>query len=164
MPQAYLKAINIFKFKKDFAINLLYLTSIAVKDYEVTNLLCNRGYGGDQFEYVKYFTTKTEDEKLTWNIIKDTPGLKILHVVSKLKEIFCAIPLLQNNKIKDDLKNDLLESSSYLNQELKIMNIISSTNKIMTENTIQNIESISELILEEIINPVMGYKKNSILG
>ena len=94
-------------------------------------------------------------------MVKDQPSLKVLHIVSKLKEIFCAIPLLQNNEIKDDLKKDLLESSSYLNQELDIMKIIAKTNELMTEETVQNIDNISDLILEEIINLIMGCKKNN---
>jgi hypothetical protein len=61
----------------------------------------------------------------------------------ELKEIFYATPLLQNNEIKVDLKNDLLESSSYLRKDLEIMKIILETNQIMTEETVQNMGSIS---------------------
>ncbi len=40
---------------KNFLGDIVYLISIAIKDYEVTDLLCKYDYIKEQYEYVKYF-------------------------------------------------------------------------------------------------------------
>jgi len=62
---AFLELADSFGFSREYAANLLYLVSIAVKDYEVSRLLTERGYIEDQLTYARHLLTVSEGERLS---------------------------------------------------------------------------------------------------
>ena len=69
--------------------DLIYLLSIAVKDFEATRLLYSKGYKEDQFIYAKHFLKPSEEDILVWNMTFGNHLAKIIFLVSLLKNIFC---------------------------------------------------------------------------
>lgn len=105
------------KLSKDYLINLVYLVSIAVKDFEVTKLLCNKGYTKEQIKYAKYLL-KTSNEDLTaWEFAKSNTYAIALYLAGKLKDFICLIALnstLDNESIKKIIGKEL----SYLPKQI----------------------------------------------
>ena len=65
--------------------DILYLVSVAVKDYEVTHLLYLNRFVEDQVEYCRYFLEQSEEDYETWNLIKDNKFVEFLFYFQFLK-------------------------------------------------------------------------------
>jgi hypothetical protein len=133
---------------KKFFGDITYLISIAIKDYEVTNLLCKYGYIEDQYEYVKYFLKHSIEEKETWEIVKNNFSLTLLFIASLIKIIACAAPLLFtsfNKKISEDLGSYI----SYL--PIKIQNIILKIVLKKFQKQYENLQQEINIVCEELI-------------
>jgi hypothetical protein len=113
-PPALLKIVDRFNLSFEYTTNLLYLISIAVKDYEVTRLLHEQGYVKDQIAYAKHLLTISEDDTLSWEISRGKPPAEALCLISCLKAAGCAAPLLVDKKFGEEVKQYLIESLSYL--------------------------------------------------
>jgi hypothetical protein len=113
-PPTLLKLVNRFNLSWEYATNVLYLISIAVKDYEVSRLFYERGYVEDQVAYAKYLLTVSESDVLSWEMSQGRPLLEILCLISFLKTAGCSMPLLLNKAFRKEMKRRLVESLSYL--------------------------------------------------
>ena len=113
-PPALLKIADRFNLPFEYAANLLYLISIAVKDYEVTRLLHERGYVEDQVAYAKHLLKVSKDDSLSWKISQGKPPAEALCLISCLKAAGCAAPLLVDKKFGEGVRQYLMESLSYL--------------------------------------------------
>lgn len=156
VPVALLDLVKRYKVSLVLANNLSYLISIAVKDYEVSRLLKDKGYVEDQLAYVKHLLTITESDKLSWEISKGKPSLKTLCLVSCLKTAGCAAPFLFDKKFTEEIKRLLEESLFYLPRDhsTRLLNIILEGFPSLGVDTLSNINRIAYLITESIIKPV----------
>lgn len=68
IPPALLDIAQRFKLHKQLVTDMLYLISIAVKDYEVSCLLRKHGYIRDQISFAKHVLVPVEGDKTTWEI------------------------------------------------------------------------------------------------
>ena len=157
LPQVLLDIINNFKMPKEYAINLLYLTSIAVKDYEVSRLLHERGYIEDQLAYTKYFLTVSESDKTSWEIARGKPAAEIMCLVSCLKTAACAIPFLFSKTFGDEMKRLLKENLCYLPiaYSTRLLNLILEGFPSLGADTLSNIDQMVFLIAKNIIKPLL---------
>lgn len=145
-PLPLLQAINEFSIPIEYSRIMLYLISIAVKDYEVTRLLYTRGYVDDQVEYVKFLLGGSEDEMLSWALSRGNPLLEALHLLSLLKVVGCAAPLLNDEKFGGEIRAGLVRYLSHLPEDLSkaLIDIAESSFTRLGSDTFQNISRISE--------------------
>ena len=68
LPPALLELVDRFGLPLEYATNLLYLISVAVKDYEVTRLLYKRGYVAGQIAYARHLLKPSESDVLSWEM------------------------------------------------------------------------------------------------
>jgi len=113
-PPTFLKLVDRFNLSWEYATNVLYLISIAVKDYEVSRLLYERGYVEDQVAYVKYLLTVSESDVFSWEMSQGRPLLETLCLISCLKTAGGSMPLLLDKAFCKEMKHRLVESLSYL--------------------------------------------------
>ena len=128
--------------------NITYLISIAIKDYEVTNLLCKYGYIEDQYEYIKYFLKPSIEEKQAWEFVKSNFSLTLLFITSLIKIIACATPLLFtsfNKKISEDLGSYI----SYL--PIKFQNLILKIVLKTFQKQYESLQQEIDVVCEELI-------------
>ena len=64
---------------------LVYLLSVAIKDEEVIRLLSQLGVGLYQMRLLEYLLVDTEEEKQTWEMIRDHAALRLLGMAVFLK-------------------------------------------------------------------------------
>lgn len=157
LPPALSDPVKRFSISSENATNLLYLISIAVKDYEVTRLLYERGYIEDQIAYAKHMLSVTEDDKLAWEMARGRPLAEILCLVSRLKPAGCVAPLLLDKTFGEELRALLTESLSYLSTDFSasVFNMIMEGFPSLGADTLRNINQVACLVVESIINPIL---------
>jgi len=157
IPPALLDLADRFHFPKEHAFNILYLVSIAVKDYEVSRLLTERGYFDDQFAYVGHILTVSEDEMLSWRISRGNPLAESIYLVSCLKTLSCAVPLISNERFSEKIKRIIRESLYYLPTEhsTMLLDFIADNFSSLGTDTQSNINFITNRAVQQIIEPIL---------
>ncbi|MEM1990807.1 MAG: hypothetical protein QW782_09305 [Candidatus Bathyarchaeia archaeon] len=157
-PESMLKLMNQFNLSEKVAADILYLISIAVKDYEVTRLLYEHGYVEDQAAYVK-FLLKTEEDLLSWRLAEGNPLLEALHVIGLLKSIGCAIALLSDRNLQGEIECYLKDSLSHLPKNISsmVLNIAKENFTNLKGDTFTNIER-TIYACKQILNTLMDAK------
>ncbi len=156
-PPALLKIADRFNLSFEYMTNLLYLISIAVKDYEVTRLLHQRGYVEDQVAYAKHLLKVSEDDILSWEISRGKPPAEALCLISCLKAAGCAAPLLVDKKFGEEVRQCLMESLSYLHADRSalLLKVIEGGFPSLGTDTLDNIDRMlrkGKLIFEAVFN------------
>ena len=133
--------------------NLLYLASIAVKDFEVTRLLYKKGYVEDQVAYNKYFLEPSEEEHEAWKIAEKNKTARLLVLVSLLKAACCAGPLLEDERFCEEIDETIARSLNFLPSELstRVLSILKAASKF-GENTHENLNLFMKKIIDELIS------------
>ncbi len=93
MPRSLLEASELLGGSRELAETLLYLLSIAVKDFEVERLLVDHGFIDCQFAYAEYVIKPSREEVEAWRSLS-TPGEGALYIAQLLKGVGCLAPLL----------------------------------------------------------------------
>jgi len=141
-PPALLKIADQFNLSSEYMANLLYLISVAVKDYEVTRLLHQRGYVEDQVAYAKHLLKVSKDDILSWEISQGKPPAEALCLISCLKATGCASPLLGDKKFGEEVRQYLMESLSYLppDRSTLLLKVIEEGFSSLGTDTLDNID------------------------
>jgi len=156
-PPALLELANRFNLPFEYVANMLYLISIAVKDYEVSRLLYGRGYLEDQVAYAKHLLEVSESDILSWGISRGNPPAEVLYLISCLKAAGCAVPLLIDKKFGEEIKRHLMESLSYLPADLSalLLKVIFEGFPSLGTDTLDNVDRMvreCRLIFEMVFN------------
>lgn len=141
----------------NYVADLLYLISIAVKDYEVTRLLYGRGYVEDQVAYAKFMARSSEEELLSWRLSRGRPQLEVLCLAGHLKALGCAAPLLRDERLGGEVREALVEGLSHLPGSLTagLMDLAEKGFPSLKSDTLENIYAITDRcrsIFETIFN------------
>jgi hypothetical protein len=157
LPPALLDLADRFDVSSQYATNLLYLISIAVKDYEVSRLLYERGYVEDQVAYAKHLLTVAESDVLSWEMSRGKPLAEILCLVSCLKAAGCAAPFLSDKAFGEEMKRRVAESLSYLptDHSAPLLSTILEGFPSLGADTLSNIDQMACLIKEKIVKPLL---------
>jgi len=162
IPHLLLEASERFHLPVQYLNDLLYLISIAVKDFEVTRLLHSGGYIEDQVAYAENVLEASQDDLAAWEIGKVKPQVKILCVVSRLKDFSCASALMSDEKLREKIGMKLLEGMNYFPEDvsMKILTIISKLPSILQADTLKNIDEMARVIVEELVEPTLRGKES----
>ncbi|MFQ5758521.1 MAG: hypothetical protein ACE5IF_02445 [Candidatus Bathyarchaeia archaeon] len=114
LPPVLLELADRFDLSREYTTNILYLISIAVKDYEVSRLLYDRGYVNDQVAYARHLLRISESDILSWKMSRGNPLATILCLISCLKSASCAATLLDDEKFGKEMRHYLTESLYYI--------------------------------------------------
>lgn len=146
LPRALRELADRYGFSSEYATDLLYLVSVAVKDYEVSKLLYETGYKEDLAAYAKHMLTISESDLFSWRIARNTPLAEIVCLISYLKSASCAIPLLNDETHGSEIKYCLSESVSHFPQDLssRILRLIVKTFPSFGTDTLDNIDELTD--------------------
>jgi len=146
-----------FNLSPEYAMNLLYLIAIAVKDYEVSRLLQERGYIKDQIAYLKHVLAVSENDILSWELSRGKPPAQALCLVSSLKPVGCAIPFFPQKKFGASIKLRVTEGLSYLPRRYSTL-LLETALEVFSSldaDTLNNIAHVTRLITENIVEPML---------
>ena len=162
IPHLLIEASERFDLPIQYLNDLLYLISIAVKDFEVTHLLLSRGYIEDQVAYAENVLKASQDDLAAWEIGKVNPQAKILCIVSRLKDFSCASALMSNGRLREKIRMKLTESLNYFPEEVstKVLNIILKLPSSLQADTLGNVGEMTRIIVEELVEPTLRRKES----
>jgi hypothetical protein len=132
--------------------DLVYLAAIAVKDYEVTRLLYEKGYVKDQVAYNEYCLKPSEEELEAWKIAEKNKTATLLFLVSSLKTACCAAPLLKDERYGEGILETITGSMNFLPTELsaRLLKTLKATSKF-GRDTHENADWFMKEIIDELI-------------
>jgi hypothetical protein len=132
--------------------DLVYLASVAVKDYEVTRLLYEKGYVKDQVAYNEYCLKPSEEELEAWKLAEKNKIAMLLFLVSALKTACCAAPLLKDERYGEEILKIITEGMDFLPTELsaRLLKMLDAASKF-GGNTHVNVDRFMKVIIDELI-------------
>jgi len=145
-----------YKLSRQHVTNMLYLISIAVKDYEVSRLLHRHGYVKDQMAFAKHMLLPMESDRTIWEISRTNPDAQALCLTSYLKLIGYTTPFLASKNSRKELNHYLKESLSYLPKKhsTKLLREIPKIFHQLGLDTMDNINKFTNLIVQEMIQSI----------
>jgi hypothetical protein len=149
------EAAKRFGFSKEYSFNLLYLISIAVKDFEVTRLLSEKGYFDDQVAYSNYLLETVNEDLDAWQLSKRNPAAMSLCLAGRLKDAACLValqPKLGEQSVADALRGQL----SYLPHPILdgMLKTLRGLPQIMVGDTFQNVTLVTRIFVEDQLQPL----------
>jgi hypothetical protein len=140
---------------KEYLLNLLYLISIAVKDFEVTSLLSEKEYVEDQLAYSNHVLGTSNEDLDAWQLSKGNPAGMALCLAGRLKDAACLIalqPRLGEQSVDDKLRGQL----SYLPQPTldEMLKTLTSFPQAMIGDTFQNVAVMTKIFVEDLLQPL----------
>jgi len=158
LPRVLFDLSKRFNLPLEYVTNLLYLISIAVKDYEVSRLLYECGYVEDQIAYAKHVLTVSDSDVLSWRISRGKPLAEALCLISCLKAASCAVPLLRDKKFDTMIRKRVEKSLSHLPPRYSTLlsKTVLESFSSMGEDTLNNIDQMTQLIVKNIVEPILS--------
>ena len=152
-----IEASQQFGLSKKYLVNLLYLISIAVKDYEVTKLLVERGYVDDQIAYSNHMLKTSKEDLDTWAIAKGNPIGIVLSLAARFKDASCFLALtskLDDSQIVDILRKEL----SYLPDLIleNMLKILKKFPQAMVGDTFQNVNAVIKIFTKDLLPTIIN--------
>ena len=152
-----MEAAERLRLSKEYLFNLLYLISIAVKDFEVTRLLSERGYVEDQVACSNHvFGTSSEDLD-AWQLSKGDPASMALCLAARLKDAACLVALqakLGEQSVAERTRAEL----SYLPDPIlnEMLKTLGRFPQAMVGDTFQNVAAAMRIFVEDILEPLFA--------
>lgn len=135
---------------RSVALDLLYLVTIAVKDYEVTRFLSKHGFVEEQVAYCRFFLEPSHEDYEVWELAKENRVTRLLVLTSLLKTLCCAAPLMKNETHGEKLAASIAENIDYLPLELKArFSGLLETCSEFGEDTHSNVDLFVRKIIDE---------------
>jgi hypothetical protein len=140
---------------KEYSFSLLYLISIAVKDFEVTRLLSEKGYVDDQVAYSNYALGASNEDLDAWQLSKGNPAGMSLCLAGRLKDAACLValqPRLGEQSVVDTLRGQL----SYLPHPIldEMLKTLRRFPQVMIGDTFQNVAVMTKIFVEDLLQPL----------
>ena len=150
-----IQAARRLRLSKEYSFNLLYLISIAVKDFEVTRLLSGKGYVEDQVAYSNHVLRTSNEDLDAWQLSKGDPARMALCLAARMKDAACLIalqPKLDEQSVADGIRSELSYlPDPILNQTLKTLRRFPQA---IVGDTFQNLSVMVKMFVEDLLQPL----------
>ena len=157
-PPSFIALMDRFSLPRGYMADLLYLLSIAIKDYEVTRLLHQRGYIDCQVAYAKYILGVSEHDVLSWEAAKGSALTESLYLVSCLKSVACAFPLLKDAEHGGEIELHISRYLSHLPEDHRgrILKLSKAVLPFLGIDTLGNINQAARAVAEGLLASVLS--------
>ena len=153
VTQPLLEAERKFRLGRDFSLSVLYLISMAVKDFEVTKLLAEKGYVEDQLAYSSHVLAASEDDLTSWKMAEGNLAAEALCAASRLKDAASTIAISQF--LQRPPVEKLKEELSYLPDTIleRFLRLAEALSKCVTGETLHNVNAAVRSFVEVFLEP-----------
>jgi len=157
IPSSLLSLGIEFDLSNEYLFNIVYLSSIAVKDYEVTRLLVNKGFLEDQIAYVSYLLKPEREELEAYELARNSREGMILYLLSYLRLIGCAAPLLRESRYRKEIQARLELGTAHISNDLRerLFEVGLGGMFLLGEDTFSNINFILDLLVRSVLRYVL---------
>ena len=151
IPSALLKLMDRQTLSKQVASDLLYLATIAVKDFEATRFLCKHRFEEEQFAYCSLLLEPSEEDCIAWRLADQNKAARVLVLTAVLKTLFCAAPLLRTEKHATEMGKMIGNSIGYLPSALSAgLRKVLEAGSAFAEDTHANVSLLVRQIVDEL--------------
>ena len=156
-PEALKSTIKDYEMSYEFGTSVLYSISMTAKEYEATVFLYRHGFRDEQMAYANYMLSPCQEEVLAWKLSAANTTSRILYLMAIIRDISCAIPLLQEGSVANDINMLIDTKTAHLDSEYRtlITGIAQEVAGFMGEDTFDNIEKIFRLVNRQILNDML---------
>jgi len=153
-PQDLIRVMRQHNLPQGYANTFLYGTAMAVKEYEVTKLLYKKDFVGDQLAYARYILDLSREDILAWKLVLRNRWERILHLVSIIRDISCAVPLAQDEQFGHEVRNRIERRLAHITPAYRssIQEIIYRKFPLLGANTLENIDLLTKFAVEDLID------------
>jgi len=129
---------------------LLYYVAIAVKDYEVVNLLVAHGYLDCQAALAFHQLETSDEDRLAWQLARLNPGARLICLASQLKLLLSICPLVAKPPVAPSLIQQAGPMLSFLplEEQDKLWALTQQIAAALGDDTHRNIATALQLTLE----------------
>lgn len=158
IPGSLLEAAQKYGFPRIFTTNILYLTSIGVKDYEVTKLLLDHRFIEDQKSYAQFVSRTDHDDLEAWNLSKGDPKKKLLCLVGRFKDLACLAAATSQHGWKNLEDKPIEKELVYLPVDIrkKLLELSWSLRETNSYDTFAKVEYSANLVVSKLIEPLFS--------
>jgi len=155
-----LEASRRFGLARDYLVSILYLISIAVKDFEVTRLLVDKGYVEDQIAYSLHVLATSQDDLTAWRMAQSNAAAMTLCAASRLKDAACTMAIGQ--MLQESPVDKLREEFSYFPDPVldRVLYLVKAMPQHMTGDTLHNVNATVRLFVKTFLEPVFAKSSN----
>jgi hypothetical protein len=153
IPRLLHEASEKYNLPRNYTINILYLVSIGVKDYEATKFLVNHQYIEDQIDYAQHFGRTDADDIDAWNLSKGTPKNALLCVLSRYKDLACMMATVNPHDIINFSHQYARKELAYFREALssKLLEAASALTVMDIYDTFSKVKLVTDIIVEQLI-------------
>jgi len=157
MPKEYREVSEKYGLAQSVMNNILTLTAIAVKDYEVTRLLLAYNFLEEQAQFCLHFLRPEEEDRIALELAKHSPSAMIVLLVASIKVISCAAPILGKETYGSSIMEAMRSALSFLPTEYEesIIRLCSTSFLSFGADTFSNVNCAANEICEEVIVPIL---------
>jgi hypothetical protein len=158
-PPALSRVEEKHRLAPEYTRNILYLIAIAVKDYEVTDLLYSHGYQDDQVAYAQSLLEPSSNDLLAWQMAKGHPLAEVICIAGRMKDLLCAAPIIRSPNVSGEKLNKKAKSGLfYLPPELakKVIEVAWQASEPAKASTHLKVEIASKILCDELFDQILG--------
>lgn len=151
-----LRASETFSLTRDTMFAILYLISIAVKDFEVSRFLVKKGYLEDQVAYSRHVLTTSREDLKTWRMAEGNPTAMTLCAAGRLKDAACIMAIGQ--VLNEPSIDVMAREFSYLSHPMMehFLNVLEAFPRDLTGDTLSNVNTAVRLFVEKLLEPTFA--------
>jgi len=159
IPRSLSEASEKYSLSGTLTIDILYLISMGVKDYEVTRLLLDHDYIDDQIAYSLYVLKTKKDDLESWNLSKRDPAKMLLCLVARFKDLACVAATLDHQSWRSTEDSPVNRELDYLSTELRrsLVGISWAMTQMPTHDTFAKVELIAKLVATDLMKEIFRY-------
>jgi len=129
---------------------VLYYCATAVKDFEATGLLLNRGYDECQLAFAKFHFVSSDEDRLAWLLAKGNPLGRLLFFAGQLKVLLLGWPLETAGLLQIDSCADSMLGYLEPGEQKRLLGLARSIAEQLGNDTHHNIRLTLRLVLKEL--------------
>ncbi len=149
-----LEASKRFGLATGYSLSIIYMVSIAVKDFEVTRLLMEKEYVEDQLAYALHVLATSQDDLRALRIAQSNPAAVTLYATSRLKD--AAGAMAAGKVLKQSLVETFRKEFSHFPDFVldRFLYLVEALPQHMKGDTLQNVNAAVRLLVEAFLEPV----------
>lgn len=130
-PDNLLESITTLGFSMSQCIEIVNILFLALKDYEVSSFLADVGFK-ESVKVYGFHVLKPDNENLReWEIVKGNLYMELIHLTSRLKDVFAVVPVLTNResmkRFKDEISYLHDRGKEFINNFIKFISTLSGS-------------------------------------
>lgn len=160
IPNKLLEASDKHSLPRSMTVNILYLISIGVKDYEALKLLLDHQYVEDQVAYSLHVSRTEKDDLEAWDLSRGDSKKELFCLVGRFKDLACVAAVADQKGWRDLESSPAEKELEYLPKDMRkrLAGIAWALTRMDSYDTYTKVEIITDLVIRNLMEQVFRKK------